>query len=363
MDDERGADFFISYTTADRDWAEWIAWQLEHAGYAVLLQAWDFVPGKDFIHEMEKATSGSRRTIALLSENYRNSSFGEAEWRSVFAKDPTGEKCLLIPVKVAPCSPPALLQSRVYIDLTGKAADEARDALLIGLSGKGARPVREPAFPGQPQMPPMFPGDIGQRHEALQTSRGARIEFPSGRTALYFPQDLGLGPGVAVESDRYPTLRELLDDLYVSYLSKTFPPFSYGERWILRGRRRCVVPIGWLSAIGAPLRSIAENWQGIKPSDAGIRVDNALWIYTPGNDHYYGVITDNANVLAVLDEHLKVQYLLAHLHERGRIASLDEVPSGARHEGVFIDSDDIFSGQIFDLRGPAGAELTRVFRR
>jgi len=140
MGDERGADFFISYTTADRDWAEWIAWQLEHAGYAVLLQAWDFVPGKDFIHEMEKATSGSRRTIALLSGNYRNSSFGEAEWRSVFAKDPTGEKGLLIPVKVAPCSPPALLQSRVYIDLTGKAADEARDALLTGLSGKGARP-------------------------------------------------------------------------------------------------------------------------------------------------------------------------------------------------------------------------------
>jgi hypothetical protein len=26
-------DFFISYNKTDRQWAEWIAWQLEGAGY------------------------------------------------------------------------------------------------------------------------------------------------------------------------------------------------------------------------------------------------------------------------------------------------------------------------------------------
>jgi hypothetical protein len=31
-------DFFISYTQADRDWAEWIGWVLEEAGYPV--RAW-----------------------------------------------------------------------------------------------------------------------------------------------------------------------------------------------------------------------------------------------------------------------------------------------------------------------------------
>ena len=39
-----GKDFFISYTAADRAWAEWIAWQLEGAGYDVVLQAWDVAP-------------------------------------------------------------------------------------------------------------------------------------------------------------------------------------------------------------------------------------------------------------------------------------------------------------------------------
>src|SRR5829696_4725671 len=43
------ADFFISYTGADQAWAEWIAEQLEAAGYTTLLQAWDFRPGENFV--------------------------------------------------------------------------------------------------------------------------------------------------------------------------------------------------------------------------------------------------------------------------------------------------------------------------
>jgi hypothetical protein len=36
-----GRDFFISYTQVNRSWAEWIAVQLEAAGYTTVLQAWD----------------------------------------------------------------------------------------------------------------------------------------------------------------------------------------------------------------------------------------------------------------------------------------------------------------------------------
>lgn len=34
-------DFFISYTAADRAWAEWIAWQLEGGRHTTVLQTWD----------------------------------------------------------------------------------------------------------------------------------------------------------------------------------------------------------------------------------------------------------------------------------------------------------------------------------
>jgi hypothetical protein len=47
-------DFFISYTGADRQWAEWIAWHLEQAGYSTIIQAWDFRAGGNFAHEMQR---------------------------------------------------------------------------------------------------------------------------------------------------------------------------------------------------------------------------------------------------------------------------------------------------------------------
>ena len=59
-------DFFISYNRADRTWAEWIAWQLEEAGYTTVLQAWDFGPGSNFALKTrhpsshQRVTSGSR---------------------------------------------------------------------------------------------------------------------------------------------------------------------------------------------------------------------------------------------------------------------------------------------------------------
>jgi len=94
------ADFFISYTSADRAWAEWIAWQLEAEGYKVVVQAWDFTAGRDWVHEMQEATSHADRVVAVLSSAYLASAHGEAEWRVFYADDPTGERGLLLPVRV-----------------------------------------------------------------------------------------------------------------------------------------------------------------------------------------------------------------------------------------------------------------------
>src|SRR4030095_4154095 len=94
-------DYFISYTSVDRAWAEWIAWQLEQAGFSVVLQAWDMVAGREFVHEMQKSSATAKRTISVLSPAYLGSQFGEAEWRIAFASDPSGEQGLLVPVRVA----------------------------------------------------------------------------------------------------------------------------------------------------------------------------------------------------------------------------------------------------------------------
>ena len=74
-------DFFISYTQADRAWAEWIAWVLEADGFRVLIQAWDFVPGSNWIQSVQAGVRDANRTIAVLSEAYLESTYASAEWR------------------------------------------------------------------------------------------------------------------------------------------------------------------------------------------------------------------------------------------------------------------------------------------
>jgi tetratricopeptide (TPR) repeat protein len=155
--DGGGRDFFISYTGVNRPWAEWIAVQLEAAGYTTLLQAWDFRPGSDFLHQMQQATSTAGRTIAVLSPAYFGSAFGEAEWRAAFHKDPTGELGLLVPVRVQECEPPGLLASRVYIDLVDTDEATAKRRLLTGVDQSGARPTSV-AFPGAAAGGPGAPG-------------------------------------------------------------------------------------------------------------------------------------------------------------------------------------------------------------
>ena len=79
-------DFFVSYTGVDRQWAEWIAWVLEEAGHTVVLQAWDFRPGSNFVLAMQQAAEQAERTIAVLSPDLLASRFTAPEWAAAFAK-------------------------------------------------------------------------------------------------------------------------------------------------------------------------------------------------------------------------------------------------------------------------------------
>jgi hypothetical protein len=176
------ADFFVSYANADRAWAEWIAWQLEADGYRVVFQGWDFIPGYDWAHGMQHATATAERLVVVLSAAYLRSSHGEAEWRSFYAKDPSGEQGLLLPVRVSDVEPPGLLNTRIYADLVGRDAESARAILLMAARRIRGKPTREPEFPGMVSLP------TGHGSEAPR--------FPGG-SAGQQPVGLGLAPGGA----------------------------------------------------------------------------------------------------------------------------------------------------------------------
>jgi hypothetical protein len=149
------ADFFVSYTSADRAWAEWISWQLEAEGYTVVVQAWDFTAGRDWVHEMQQATATAERVVAVLSIDYLRSAHGEAEWRVFYAEDPSGEQGRLLPVRVGPIEPPGLLKTRVYVDLGQQESGQRAGGVARCRSGgswqahRGAKVPRRPTIRGQ----------------------------------------------------------------------------------------------------------------------------------------------------------------------------------------------------------------------
>jgi TIR domain len=149
-------DFFISYTHEDREWAEWIAWQLEAADVSTVLQAWDFHPSQNFIREMHEASKSASRTIAVLSPSYLESDYCADEWTAALVKGPAGGEHKLVPVRVRPCQPDGILASIIYIDLVGLDDGAARNTLLNGIRLDRSKPVAAPAFPGRPE--PSFPG-------------------------------------------------------------------------------------------------------------------------------------------------------------------------------------------------------------
>ena len=157
-------EFLISYAWADNAWAEWIAWQLEVAGYATRLQAWDVQLGVDLAAQMQQAIAEAARLVAVLSPAYLASRLGEAPWRPIFARDPAGERGLLVPVRVADGDPPTSLADCGYVDLVGLAEPEATERLLAGVrQGRPGRPEAAPllqavAAPVALGVQPPFPG-------------------------------------------------------------------------------------------------------------------------------------------------------------------------------------------------------------
>lgn len=152
-------DFFVSYNRADRAWAEWIAHELQAAGFSVVSQFADFGAGSNFVLEMDRATKECERMIAVLSPSYLAASFTPPEWAAYFAQDPMGLQRKLVPVRVRECEVKGLLGQVVYADLVDLDQTSARSALLAGVgrpasAGTGGRP---PAFPGAPARA-RFPG-------------------------------------------------------------------------------------------------------------------------------------------------------------------------------------------------------------
>jgi hypothetical protein len=174
-------DFFVSYTKPDEAWAEWISWILEEANFSVIMQAWDFGAGGNFVLEIQRAAAEATRTLAVLSPDYLTSRFAAPEWAAALAADPDGLKRRLMPVRVRACPLDGLWKALIHIDLVGLDEPTAEERLLAGVRGKRGKPKQRPQYPGSgmgKHERPQFPGSV-----PASEARGATPYIPTLRAS------------------------------------------------------------------------------------------------------------------------------------------------------------------------------------
>jgi len=208
-------EFFLSFTGADRPWAEWLLAELDAAGHSSVSQLRDFVAGGNIALDMDRAARRARRTLGVLSPQALQAPYVQQEWAQRLATDSTGSQRVLVLVRVEACEPEGLLGPVLYIDLVGldEAAARARlrEELAAVVRGERLLPA-DPTFPGKASAAvaagigrPRFPTALPQvwnvpfRRNPTFTGRErtlAELAADLGRGAAAVTQTLQGGGGV-----------------------------------------------------------------------------------------------------------------------------------------------------------------------
>ncbi|MBU1626361.1 tetratricopeptide repeat protein, partial [bacterium] len=122
-------DFFISYHSADIDWAEWIISLLVDSGYVISSRAIDSQLHNGFIYELKDGSRFAKRVILLLSPSFLDLHFSLQEWTRAF--EPSNELSkLILPVNIKNCFIDLLLPQIHYVDLVSLELSKAKNLLL-----------------------------------------------------------------------------------------------------------------------------------------------------------------------------------------------------------------------------------------
>ncbi|KAI8497699.1 hypothetical protein Bbelb_243510 [Branchiostoma belcheri] len=114
-------DIFISYSSKDLAFAKDILLkELTCRGYEVCVDFKDFTPGVFIVDNIKEGVFRSRKTIIVLSSNFRRSGFGRFELQMAGARKYLERKDVLVVVKIDQCKVPTMLIGRTFLDWTNE---------------------------------------------------------------------------------------------------------------------------------------------------------------------------------------------------------------------------------------------------
>lgn len=119
-------DIFISYTKSDREWAFWIAKELEALDHKPHVHEWEIEAGAAIYAWMEEHHDAADHVLCVVSDEYLKAPFSTLERQAALWQSAHKKPGFALLVVVKPCTLPTLSDHLRRCDLVGLSDDKAR---------------------------------------------------------------------------------------------------------------------------------------------------------------------------------------------------------------------------------------------
>jgi tetratricopeptide (TPR) repeat protein len=141
------ADYFISYTSSDRDWAHWIGKELEALAHTPHIHEWEVKGGDDIYAWMEARHDAADHVLCVVSDEYLKAPYSTLERNAALWQATKKQTNFVLFVVVRPCRLPTLIDHIRRCELFGVPEDAARTRFREFMSSRAA--PQAAAFPGK----------------------------------------------------------------------------------------------------------------------------------------------------------------------------------------------------------------------
>ena len=136
---------FISYRSTDRKWADQLVTRLEGIGFKVFIDHRELIAGDQLANRLQTALDRSRSAVVLMSKGWLESKWCQEEGNALLHNAVEHSSFRVVPVRIDNCIPPALWNSRIWLDFSRASGPEGPRFRQLQFALLGKTPPPEDA--------------------------------------------------------------------------------------------------------------------------------------------------------------------------------------------------------------------------
>ena len=199
---------FISYSHQDKHFADKLVKALRTAGYNPWIDTLKLKVGDNWIEKTNQGLAQSDFIVAVLSESYNKSRWGQHELSAFAMKEVSTNRNNILPVLIEDCEIPVFLQDRLYADFRVSFEDGLKQLLSALKPTKSKNKGEDNREPTKEAKETSIDIQLGK----------IRTEYVNGNLTLFCGAGISLGAGIPPWT---LLLKSLLSDLFQKQTSSS----------------------------------------------------------------------------------------------------------------------------------------------